>query len=251
MYTVKQLSDFAGVSVRTLHYYDEIGLLKPAEVADNGYRYYNDDCLLRLQQILFFREMELGLLQIKDLLDRPGFDLITALQTHRQSLQARLNRLQTLMHTVDTTLAHLTEDIEVGRESLFEGFTEEKQKQYEQEMAEKYDQDLVRESVRRWGSYTPAQKEAIKAEGGAIYQDLVALMPKGPNHPEVQRVLARWHQHLRYFYEPPLEVLRGLGQLYNTHPDFIANFQRFHPDLPAFLEQAITVYCDALIAKAA
>ena len=87
-------------------------------------------------------------------------------------------------------------------------------------------------------------------EGRDIYGDLLAAMDKGAASPEVQAIMARWHQHLRYFYEPTPEMLRGLGQMYNQSPDFIANFQKLNPDLPAFLEQAVTVYCDALTPEA-
>ena len=249
MYAVKQLSDLAGVSVRTLHYYDEIGLLKPSAVAENGYRHYDEDAVLKLQQILFYREMGLGLLQIKDLLDAPDFDLVAALQSHREELQARIERLQTLMHTVDSTIMHLVGEIDMSKKQLFSGFSEEKQKQYEAEIATdpRYDQNKVKESQRNWKSYSAEKKEQIRVEGGAIYTDLIAAMDKGADSPEVQAIMARWHQHLRYFYEPTPEILRGLGQMYNQHPDFIATFQQMHPDLPAFLEQAVTHYCDVLV----
>ncbi len=245
MYTVKQLSELAGVSIRTLHYYDEIGLLKPSSVGENGYRYYGADALMRLQQILLYREMEIGLLQIKDILDSADFDLVVALQGHRQTLQTKIERLQSLIQTVDSTIMHLTGEVNVNLSTLFEGFSEEKQRQYEQEIRENYDPDRVRESIRRWSSYTAAQKEQIKAEGGAIYTDLVAVMGEGAASERVQAILERWHQHLRCFYEPTPEILFGLGQLYNTHPDFIANFQAIHPDLPAFLQAAISVYCES------
>src|SRR5438477_12064815 len=94
VYTVKQLSDLAGVTVRTLHDYDESGLLRPSSVGENGYRYYGDDALLKLQQILLFREMGLGLLQIQQIIDDPAFDLVGALRQHREALQARIERLQ-------------------------------------------------------------------------------------------------------------------------------------------------------------
>ncbi len=251
MYAVKQLSDLAGVSVRTLHYYDEIGLLKPSAVSENGYRHYDGDALLKLQQILFYREMGLGLLQIKDLLDSPEFDLVTALQSHRDELQGRIERLQALMHTVDSTIMHLVGEVEMSNKQFFAGFSEEKQQHYEAEIANdpRYDQNKVRESQRHWKSYSAEKKEQIKAEGGAIYADLVAEIGKGADSPEVQAIMGRWHQHLRYFYEPTPEILRGLGQIYNQHPDFIATFQQMHPDLPAFLEQAVTHYCDTLVPK--
>lgn len=246
MYTVKQLSGLAGVSIRTLHYYDEIGLLKPSKVGQNGYRYYTDEALFRLQQILFFREMELGLEQIKAILDAPNFDLVTALQSHRQRLQEKIERLQTLIQTVDTSILHLVGEIKMSQKKIFEGFSEEKQKQYEQEAMQQFGADRVKESLRLWNSYTEAEKERIKQEGSAIYIDLVKNMDKGYDSPEVHAILTRWHQHLRYFYEPSLEVLRGLGNGYSEHPDFNATFSALHPNLPAFLQKAITHYVDVL-----
>ena len=246
MYTVKQLSELAGVSIRTLHYYDEIALLKPSAVGDNGYRYYGEEALYRLQQILFFREMDLGLLQIKDMVDNQDFDLVAALNQHRDALQAKIDRLQNLIQTVDSTIMHLVGEVEMSKKQLFTAFNEEEEKRYAQEAAEAYGEERVRESYKRWNSYSQQQKQQIGEEGNAVYADLVEAMPKGADSPDVQAILVRWHQHLRYFYEPTPEILRGLGQLYNSHPDFIANFQKLHPDLPAFLEQAIAVYCEKL-----
>lgn len=244
-YTVKQLAELAGVSVRTLHYYDEIGLLKPSSVGDNGYRYYEEEAVFRLQQILFFREMELGLLQIKEIVDRPGFDLMTALVTHRAALQDKMARLQTLVYTIDQTLAHLTGEVTMSKHKLFEGFTEEEQKRYEQEASAKYGAEIVQASTKLWKSYSKEKQAAILNESQVIYQEMIAAMGQGAASATVQAIVARWHQHLRYFYEPTPEILRGLGHHYNNDLAFHANFADLHPDLPAFLEQAITHYCDA------
>ncbi len=138
MYTVKQLSDLAGVSVRTLHYYDEIGLLRPAAHGDNRYRYYDEEALLRLQQILFFRELDFSLGDIKEIMDRPDFNLIEALQAHRQALKQRAGRLHRLISTVDKTILHLKGEPEMSPQSLFEEFSEEKQKAYEDEIRRRY-----------------------------------------------------------------------------------------------------------------
>jgi DNA-binding transcriptional MerR regulator len=104
VYTVKQLASLAGVSVRTLHYYDEIGLLKPSSVGGNGYRHYGEEAVLKLQQILFYREMELSLDEIKAVTGRPDFDVLSALRSHRQALQGRVERLERLIQTVDHTI---------------------------------------------------------------------------------------------------------------------------------------------------
>ncbi len=248
MYTVKQLSDLADVSVRTLHYYDEIGLLRPAQVGANGYRYYDDAALLRLQQILFYREIGLELMQIKEILDRPNFDLLTALRSHRTVLREKAKRMEKLISTIDSTIMHLAGDVKMDKRRLFEPFSEEKQKEYERSARLQYDPVTVNESIRRWNSYTKADKDKIGEEGQQVYSDMVDALEAGKSaqSPEVQSILERWHQHLTYFYEPTLEILRGLGELYNTSPDFIATFQKIHPDLPEYLQEGITQYVDDL-----
>lgn len=248
MYTVKQLSDLAGISVRTLHYYDEIGLLHPSRVGANGYRYYDDAALLRLQQILFYREIGLELMQIREILDSPEFDLVSALRSHRNVLADKINRLQNLVSTVDSTIMHLVGGADMNKKRLFQGFSEEKQKQYEREARLQYGPEKVNESIKRWNSYSKAQQETIKEEGGQNYLDLAKAMKAGKTaeSEEVHTILRRWHNNLRYFYEPTLEILRGLGQLYNTDPEFMAFFQQIDPDLPAYLQETITQYVDDL-----
>jgi len=248
MYTVKQLSELAGVSVRTLHYYDEIGLLNPSQVGENSYRYYDDAALLRLQQILFYREMGLELLRIKDVLDSPDFDLLTALRSHRTVLQAKISRLQDLIGTVDSTIMHLAGEVDMSKRQMFSAFSDEKQKDYEREARLQYGPDKVNDSIKRWNGYTQTQREIIAGEGNQIYSDIVDAIEAGlpPTSAEVQAILERWHDHLRYFYEPTLDILRGLGEGYNSHPDFIANFQKLHVDLPAYLQEGITQYVDDL-----
>ncbi len=248
MYTVKQLSDLAQVSVRTLHYYDQIGLLNPSTVGTNGYRYYDDSAVMRLQQILFYREIGLELMQIKDVLDSPDFDLIEALKSHREVLLDKSARLQNLVTTVDDTIKQLMGEIKMSKRQLFEAFSDEKQKEYEREARLQYDPAMVNQSIKHWGSYTQAEKEAIGEEGNQVYLDLVEAIEAGKtsDSEDVQAILTRWHNHLRYFYEPTLELLRGLGELYNTHPDFLANFNKIDPRLAEFIREGINQYVDDL-----
>lgn len=249
MYSVRQLSNIAGVSVRTLHFYDQIGLLRPTRDSGNGYRRYGEPDIVRLQQILFYRELGLSLDDIKAIIDRPGFDVLDALSEHRQALHERVDRLNALIDTIDTTITHLKGEVEMSAKDLFAGFSEEKQKQYEEEIRTKYDKKIVDHSVKRWGSYSSAEKDRIKAEDEAVYSDLLACMDKGETSPEVQAVIARWRQHLRHFYEPTPEMLAGLAGLYVEHPDFHANFSQLHPDMPEFLNRAILIYCQGLAKK--
>lgn len=246
IYTVKQLADLAGVSRRTLHYYDEIGLLKPSEIGDNGYRYYDDDAVLCLQQILFFRELGLSLDEIGTAVDAPDFDILQALNNHRRALVQKARRLDNLIQTIDKTIDHLEGNIKMSTNEFFTGFDEETQKAYEKEAAERWDADEVKATSQRWNNYSAYQKKQIMEEGSVIYTDLLAVMNKGTDSPEVQAIIARWHEHLRYFYEPSIERLRGLGWGYANDPAFAAFYEKMHPDMPQFISEAITIYCDNL-----
>jgi MerR family transcriptional regulator, thiopeptide resistance regulator len=245
-YTVKQLADLAGISTRTLHYYDEIGLLEPSSVGDNGYRYYGEEAAVRLQQILFYRELDVSLSEIRTILDRPEFNVLLALEAHRRALQERVARLNGLMETVDKTMAHMRGERGMSTDELFEGFDEETQKGYEEEASRLWGEKHVKESRRRWDSYSKEKRAAILAEGGEIYRGLMTHLGDDPASKPVQQGIARWHQNLRYFYEPTTEILRGLGQAYSQHPQFRATFTKMHPDLPEFLTAAIEHYCQAV-----
>lgn len=122
-YTVKQVAALSGVSVRTLHFYDETGLLKPAYVGTNGYRFYEEPQLLTLQQILFYRELGLELKQIKQVLGRAEFERVAALQSHRQVLEEKLTRTRSLLGTIDKTIAHLKGRKKMTTEEMFVGFS--------------------------------------------------------------------------------------------------------------------------------
>ncbi|MCE1254681.1 MAG: MerR family transcriptional regulator [Anaerolineae bacterium] len=248
MYSVKQISDLAGITVRTVHYYDEIELLKPALTAANGYRYYDDESLYRLQQILFYREMGFDLFQIKKIVDDVAFDRVEALRAHRLNLQAQIKRLTTLMFTVDKTIQHLTGDVKMSQSQLFEGFSPEQEQKYEEEAIRQWG-ETARQSAALWKNYSAEKKQVILQEGKTIYADLVACMAQGPKSPAVQAVLARWHQHLRYFYEPTPEILEGLGHLYVQHPEFKTNLAELDPALPGFMEEAIAFYVKNLEKK--
>jgi DNA-binding transcriptional MerR regulator len=241
-YTVKQLSDLAGVSIRTLHYYDEIGLLKPETVGANGYRYYGNGTLIKLQQILFYRELGLELSGIKELVNRSDFDVQSALVSHRKSLQARVERLNRLIATVDDTILNLKGKKEMSKRQLFSAFSEEEQEKYAAEAERMYDPATVKASNKKWKAYSPEEKQRIGDEGNQVYEDMVAAISKGPASPEAQAAVERWRKHMDYFWTPNLEQLAGLTELYNTDPRFKANFDKFDPRLAEFMREAVKVY---------
>lgn len=242
MFTVKHLSQLAGISVRTLHYYDEIGLLKPARVGDNGYRYYDEQTLLRLQQILLYRELDLPLEHIKRLMGRRDFDVLSALEGHKAELARRIARMQVLIATVDQTIDHLKGKQPMSQKQFFEGFNEAQQAEYEKEAQQMYDPATVKESAQKWKGYTAADKERIQAEGNAVYQGFLDAMPFGPSSPQAQACVERWRRHLEYFWSPDPDQLSGLAASYNQDPRFKANFDRIHPQLAEFIRDAAQTY---------
>jgi DNA-binding transcriptional MerR regulator len=242
VYTVKQLSNLAGVSVRTLHYYDEIGLLKPASIGENGYRYYGDKEILCLQQILFYRELDLSLADIKMILESPDFDVLEALQEHKSALGQRVERLNRLVITVENTIKHLKGTKEMSKKQLFAAFTEEEEKKYTAEAEQIYDPEIVKASLKKWKSYTKEDKQRIADEGNEAYEALVAAIPSGASSQQTQDGVELWRKHMDYFWTPNLDQLLGLAEMYNTDERFKANFDKIDPRLAAFVLEAVRIY---------
>ena len=242
MFTVKQLSKLAGVTPRTLHHYDTIGLLKPSRVGENGYRYYGEESLLRLQQILFYRELDLPLEEIRQIMGRRDFDLLPALESHKTELSKRIERLERLIQTVDNTISHLKGKTNMSKKQLFAAFTEEEEQKYAAEAEQMYDPATVKESNRKWKSYSAVEKQRILDEGNQVYADLLEAMPKGADSAEAQACVERWRKHMDYFWTPNLEQLLGLADLYNADPRFKANFDKFAPQMAEFLREAVRHY---------
>jgi MerR family transcriptional regulator, thiopeptide resistance regulator len=245
-YTVKQLADLAVVSPRTLRFYDRIGLLKPDAVGANSYRYYGEKSVLRLQQILFYRELDLPLEEIKTLMDRRGYNAQKALEGHRIALQGRIERLNRLIRTVDDTILHLKGEKTMSKKQMFDPFTEKQQAEYAEEAEKRYDPEIVRASNRKWNTYGPAEKKRIMDEGNAVYADIVAAIPKGASSPEVQDGIARWHRHMEHFWSPNKAQLLGLAGTYNDSPDFRANFDKIDPRLAPFMREAVAIYFERM-----
>ena len=245
MFTVKQLSTLAGVTPRTLRHYDHIGLLEPESIGANGYRYYGEQSILRLQQILFYRELGLSLEAIREILAQPDFHVVAALQEHRMALGRRIQRLEQLIQTVDRTISHLQGESDMSPKGLFEGFSEEQQEKYARQAEQMYDPETVRASNRKWKSYPDEKKQAILDEGKQIYHDMIAAMPKGADSPEAQAIVERWRKHMDYFWTPSLEQLQGLASMYGSNPEFKANFDAMHPDLADFMRSAVAFYVNS------
>jgi DNA-binding transcriptional MerR regulator len=248
-YTVSQLAKMAGVTVRTLHHYDQIGLLAPAGRAEPGpgasagYRLYGEAELLRLQQILFFKELDMPLAEVRRVLDDPEFDPVVALEHHRQMLHRRMERLLRLLRTIDRTIDRLAEDdMTLTDEELYEGFSTEQIERYKRQAREMYDPAMVEESERRVKGMSREKWKAVQAEGQAVTTGIAALMDRDPGDAEVQAVVARHHAWIENFYPCSAEIYRGLSQLYVDHPEFRAFYEKVQPGLADYLSAAMQIY---------
>jgi MerR family transcriptional regulator, thiopeptide resistance regulator len=255
-YTVKQVAQLSGVSVRTLHHYDRIGLLKPAYLLANGYRYYEEEQLLMLQQILFFRELGFELAKIRKILGRSDFDRLAALKGHRQLLQQELTRLKGLVRTIDATIIHLQGGKAMEAKQLFQTFRVSQRGQDEQYILERGGpkaEARVAESRRRVASWKPEDFAAAKEEGDAIQRELVRALENGaaPESPEVQALMRRQFHWLERYYTPDREVFLGHAQMFQEHPEYRAFYENLHPKMPEYLAAAMRHFANTELAELA
>jgi len=244
-YTVHQVAEMAGVSVRTLHHYDHIGLLKPAARTAAGYRLYRQDDLLRLQQILLFRELDMPLDTIRSILDDPGFDSVEALETHRRTLEGQAARLTRLLQTIDKTILRIKGDtMALTDEELYEGLPKEQSERWRREARELYGDDVVEQSEQRARKMSKAEWNALKDEGDAVTRGLAALMDRDHGDPEVQAAVAKHYAWLEHFWHADADAYRGLGQLYVENDEFRAFYERYRPGLADFMQAAMNYYAD-------
>lgn len=177
-YTVKQLAKISGVSVRTLHWYDEKELLKSSYHGSNGYRYYEEEQLLMLQQILFFRELGFNLDDIQKLLSQDDFDKVRALQSHKQVLTEEINRKSNLITTIDKTTSHLRGKETMQDNELYYGFDKARQKEYEQYLVKEYGskaEDLLKQSHKRTEKWDKDEWDDVKSTGDQIHKELTDM----------------------------------------------------------------------------
>jgi len=234
------------VTVRALHHYDHIGLLKPAMRSEKKYRYYDEQDLLRLQQILFYRELDFSLEEIRDILDDPDFDAREALVGHRERLIQKQQNVATLIETVDRTLESMEGDhhMTLKDKDLYEGFDQEKIDRWNKEVDEKYDLEKVTESRRNIGKMSKDQFKDIQKEGDRVTLAISEVMDQGAASPEVQALIKEHHAWIENFYTCPAEMYKGLGQLYVENPEFTAFYEKFKPGLTAFICEAMGYYAD-------
>jgi len=242
-YTIKEIANLAGVTTRTLRYYDEIGLLSPVNISENGYRLYDHGSLLRLQQIMFFRELDVPLEEIQRVINQPDFDVKAALEAHRESLQGKRARVDALIETLDQTIATLKGEWIMSDHEFFNGFDESK---YEEEAQQRWgNTPQYKESTRKWASYSKQEKEALKQEMGDITRRMVGTEKSQPWDKEIQQAVGDYYNFLNQkFYACDVEFLRNLSDMWVEDARFAVNYERIREGGAEFVRDAVHVFCD-------
>lgn len=253
-YGVNALAKLSGVSVRTLHYYDEIGLLKPTNRTEAGYRFYGDQELLRLQQILFFRELGFPLKEITGLLEDPGFRMIDALESHRLALAARKKRIDTLLATIDKTIHHLKEEtIMSNPEMLYDGLPKEVGTTYRKEAIDKYGKEAVEQSETALLKMGKEGMQQLKQEQTQVGAELFALRYESPESEKVQLLITRHYDIIRKFWgtvhsaDKQAEAYAGLGDLYVSDERFSTINGVPQPEYALFLQKAMKYFAERVL----
>ena len=242
-YTVNTLAKLASVSVRTLHYYDEVGLLKPSAIQKNGYRVYEESELLRLQQILFFRELEFSIDEIQRIMSSPTFDMRRALRDHRAMIELKKKRLSGLLKTIDKTIYALDTEKHMDEKDLkelYDTFGEETMKKYAEEVKQRWGHtEAYKQSMERYKKTTKADLERYKQDSEAFMQKVAATMDAGAISPEFQALIAEHFKSLSNWYEPNFEMYRGLAKMYVDDPRFTAYYEKYRPGLAKIFSEAM------------
>lgn len=238
VFSIKETADLVGVSIRTLHYYDEIGLLTPRKDPQNGYRYYSENDISRLEQILFFRELEFSLHEIADMFAHPEYDISFALKNQSILLRKKRDHLDRLI----TMINEMVE--ETSEENMKMNETELKQR-YAEEARERWgNTDAYKESEHRCKEYTSDDEKQIQKEADAIFAAFAELRCTTPDDVNVQSLVKDWQDHIsRYYYHCSKEILQGLGLMYTADERFQKNIDRHGEGTASLMSAAIAYYC--------
>ncbi len=247
-YTVRKLGRMAGVSTRTIRYYDETGLLKPARINSSGYRIYGSEEVNRLQQILFYRELGLSLESIKGIITAPSFDAGQALLEHRKKLLERREQLDVLIANVDKTIAVREGRLIMADQEKFAGFkqklVEDNEAKYGLEIRQKYGDEMVDKSNSKIMNMTPEQYESVTRLEQEMKDSLQAAFQTGDPAGEMAQKAADLHRRWICFfwdkYSP--EAHAGLAQMYVHDERFRVYYDAQQPGTAAFLRDAIVIY---------
>lgn len=240
---VKEVAELAGVSVRTLHYYDDINLLKPSSLTESGYRIYSKTDLETLQQILFFRELDFPLKRIKEIIKSPSFNQEEALLVQRNMLQNKRERIDQMLQTIDKTIKHMKGERQMSEQERFSGF-DFNHNPYEQEARERWGDQAVDNSKEKINKMTKEEQKDLGHEFDDIYKRLATLRHQSPDSEEAQAGIEEWYHYLNNIGTYSLEAFKGLGQMYVSDERFSENINQYGEGLAQFMCEAMAIYAD-------
>ena len=236
---IKEFAKFTGVSVRTLHYYDEIGLLKPAFIDKrNGYRFYDEKSLLRMQEILFYRELDFSLKSIGEILSSPNYDKNKALKEQKHLLTLKKERLERLISAIDGA---------VKGENVMKAFDNSEFEKHKAEAKEKWGQTpAYKEHAEKTKHYTKEKWNSLAEGMNDILAEFAVCMKKGeePDSTKAQNLVEILQNHItENYYLCTNEILAGLGKMYVADERFKNNIDKNADGTAEFICEAIEVYC--------
>ena len=248
-YTINKLAKMAGVSTRTLRWYDECGLLKPRRISTNGYRVYGQPEIDRLQQILFYRELGVELTEIGRALSEKNFDGLAALQSHHEALCGRREQLDRLITNVENSIKSMKGEIIMSDHEKFEGFkqklVDENEKQYGAEIRSKYGDAAIDSSNAKVKGMTKEQYAEVELLTQEVNDALKAAFEQGDPSGELAQKACELHKRWLCFYwdkySPEAHI--GVSQMYVDDPRFTEYYDKIAPGCAVFLRDAIKIYC--------
>lgn len=238
---VKEVAQLVGISVRTLHHYDKIGLLTPNKLSNNGYRVYSEEDLELLQQILFFRELDFSLKQIKAIIYDPLFDKQEALELQYRMLLQKKNQLDQKIQTIKKTIRYSKGEISMSKEEKFEGF-DFSHNPYEEEARARWGNKKVDLSNDKVKNMSPHNQDRFNA----IFQHLASLRHLPPESIEAQFAIKEWYQFLNQFGQYTPAMFQKLGEIYVDDGRFTKNIDQFGEGLAVFMREAMVIYAKQL-----
>lgn len=242
---VKEVSELVGISVRTLHHYDEIGLLIPEEVTEAGYRVYSQGNIQQLQQILFFRELGFSLKKIKEIIHDSAFDKQEALELQRKLLLKKEKQIGKLIKTIDKSLLHMKGEIEMTNKEKFSGF-DFSQNPYEEEARQRWGDKKIDESNEKIKSKSKKELKEFENQFNEIYQKLAEIRHEQTDSKIAQQEIHEWYTLLNTMGDYSPEAFKNLGEMYVMDERFTKNIDQFGEGLAMFMRDAMSVYADNL-----
>ena len=239
---ISEVAKMSGVTVRTLHYYDEIGLLKPSETTEAGYRMYSIEDLERLQQILFFRELDFPLNEIKKIMINPNYDKIEALNKHKELLIEKRKRIDGLITLIDKTIKG---DNNMSFKEFDNSKIEENKRKYAEEVKNRWgNTDAYKEYEKKTSSYDGNSWNEINEGMVEILKEFADNREEDPNSDIIQSLVEKWQSYITSnFYNCTKEILSCLGLMYIGDERFKENIDKYGEGTAEFMAKAIEIYC--------